>query len=40
MVAIYVRWIQAGRMIIDDVPIKWREDVHEALIMKRMEMNE
>lgn len=31
MVAIYVRWIQAGRMTIDDVPIKWREAVRAAL---------
>lgn len=31
MVAIYVRWIQAGRMTIEDVPIKWREDVRKAL---------
>ena len=27
MVAIYVRWIKAGRMIIDDVPEKWRYEV-------------
>lgn len=27
MVAIYVRWIKAGRMTIDDVPERWREDV-------------
>lgn len=27
MVAIYVRWIQAGRMTIDDVPEKWRDEV-------------
>ena len=31
MIAIYVRWIQAGRMTIEDVPIKWREDVRKAL---------
>lgn len=31
MVAIYVRWIQAGRMTIDDVPVKWREEVRKAL---------
>ena len=27
MVAIYVRWIQAGRMTIEDVPEKWRDEV-------------
>lgn len=27
MVAIYVRWIKAGRMTIDDVPEKWRYEV-------------
>ena len=31
MVAIYVRWIKAGRMLIDDVPQRWREEVREAL---------
>ena len=31
MVAIYVRWIQAGRMAIDDVPERWREAVKTAL---------
>lgn len=31
MVAIYVRWIQAGRMTIEDVPERWREDVRKAL---------
>ena len=31
MVAIYVRWIQAGRMTVEEVPIKWREDVRKAL---------
>ena len=31
MVAIYVKWIRAGRMTIEDVPIKWREDVRAAL---------
>ena len=31
MVAIYVRWIQAGRMTIDDVPERWREEVRKAL---------
>ena len=27
MVAIYVRWIQAGRMTLEDVPEKWRDEV-------------
>lgn len=27
MVAIYVRWIRAGRMTIEDVPEKWRGEV-------------
>lgn len=27
MVAIYVRWIKAGRMTIEDVPQRWREAV-------------
>lgn len=27
MVAIYVRWIKAGRMTIEDVPERWREAV-------------
>lgn len=31
MVAIYVRWIRAGRMTIEDVPEKWREEVREKL---------
>lgn len=31
MVAIYVRWIKAGRMTIDDVPERWREAVRKAL---------
>lgn len=31
MVAIYVRWIKAGKMTIEDVPEKWREDVRKAL---------
>ena len=29
MVAIYVRWIQAGRMTLEDVPEKWRDEVAE-----------
>lgn len=31
MVAIYVRWIKAGRMTIDDVPEHWRLAVASAL---------
>ena len=27
MVAIYVRWIKAGRMTLDDVPDKWHDAV-------------
>jgi hypothetical protein len=33
MVAIYVRWILAGRMMIDDVPERWRSAV-EVLLEK------
>ena len=31
MVAIYVRWIKEGRMTINDVPVKWRDEVKAAL---------
>ena len=31
MVAIYVRWIKAGRMTLDDVPTLWRDQVAAAL---------
>lgn len=31
MVKIYVRKIRAGEMTIDDVPLRWREAVREAL---------
>lgn len=31
MAAIYVRWIKAGKMTIDDVPERWREEVRGAL---------
>ena len=31
MVAIYVRWIRAGRMTIGQVPERWREAVAAAL---------
>lgn len=31
MVAIYVRWIKAGKMTLEDVPEKWREEVRGAL---------
>ena len=27
MAAIYVRWIKAGRMTLEEVPPKWRDDV-------------
>ena len=31
MVKIYVRKIKAGEMAIDDVPLRWREEVRKAL---------
>lgn len=31
MAKIYYRWIDAGRMIIDDVPERWREQVQKLL---------
>lgn len=31
MVVIFVRWIRAGRLTIDDVPERWREAVRRAL---------
>lgn len=31
MVKIYVRKIKAGEMTIDDVPLRWREEVRKAL---------
>ena len=31
MVKIYVRKIKAGELTIDDIPIRWREAVREAL---------
>lgn len=31
MVKVYVRAILAGKMTIDDVPERWREEVREAL---------
>lgn len=31
MVAIYVRWIKAGRMKLEDVPARWREAVENYL---------
>lgn len=34
MVTIYVRWIKAGRMTIEDVPEMWREAVKAALADK------
>lgn len=31
MVNIYVRWIKAGRMTVEQVPERWREAVREAM---------
>lgn len=31
MAAIYVRWIRAGRMTLEEVPPRWRDEV-EALL--------
>lgn len=31
MAKIYYRWINAGRMIIDEVPERWREQVRKLL---------
>ena len=31
MVKIYVRWIDAGRMTLEQVPERWREAVRAAL---------
>lgn len=31
MVKLYVRKIKAGQMTLEDVPIRWREAVREAL---------
>lgn len=31
MIDIYVRWIRAGRMTLEDVPTLWRERVAAAL---------
>lgn len=31
MVAIYVRWIKSGKMTIEEVPEKWREEVRAKL---------
>ena len=31
MAAIYVRWIKAGKLAIDDVPERWREEVKTVL---------
>jgi len=31
MTAIYVRWIRAGRITIESVPARWRQDVLQAL---------
>lgn len=34
MVKIYVRMIRAGRMTLDDVPERWREEVAAAMVEK------
>ena len=34
MVKIYVRWIEAGRMTLEQVPERWREAVRAALDAK------
>ena len=31
MVAIYVDWIKRGKMTIDNVPARWREEVKKVL---------
>jgi len=31
MVALYVRWIKAGKMTLDEVPVRWRAAVKAAL---------
>lgn len=31
MAKIYYRWIDAGRMTIDEVPMRWREQVRKLL---------
>lgn len=31
MAKIYYRWIDAGRMTIDEVPARWREQVQKLL---------
>lgn len=31
MAAIYKRWIEAGKMTLEDVPMRWREAVTELL---------
>lgn len=31
MASIYVRWIKAGKMTLEDVPEKWRDQVAELL---------
>ena len=31
MIAIYIRWINEGRMTIEDVPARWREEVAKKL---------
>lgn len=31
MIAIYIRWIKAGKITLEDVPAKWKEQVEEKL---------
>ena len=31
MASIYARWIKAGKMTLDDVPEKWRDQVESLL---------
>lgn len=31
MAAIYVRWINAGKITLDNVPNRWREEVEKRL---------
>lgn len=39
MAMIYVRWIKAGRMTIDEVPERWHEDVRLRLQEKGVEFS-
>lgn len=35
MAKIYVRWIQAGKMSLEDVPSRWQSEVSELLTSLR-----